>query len=133
MSLWALLLAAVVIFILGSLWYGPIMFADVRMKGAGLTKSKMQSVSPKKMVWYFVAQFFSGLVMLFVLDVFLHYTMVTSYRDAVIVALLLWLWFVATTAFGAVTWEQKSWGYYFVNVWYYLVSLVLGALILTWL
>ena len=133
MSLRGLLLATVVVFVLGSVWYSPLLFGNAWMKSAGLTEKSMKKVSKSTMLGYFVAQFFTGMVMMFVLDVFLRYGAVVSYRDGVVTAILLWLWFIATAAFGAMTWEQKWLIYYLVNVWYYLISLVLGAVILVWL
>jgi|WetSurMetagenome_2_1015567.scaffolds.fasta_scaffold28813_5 hypothetical protein len=58
---WAVLVAGIVYFLLGGLWYSKILFANAWMKAIDMTEEKAKSeYSPWKMVWAFIGSMLSA-------------------------------------------------------------------------
>jgi hypothetical protein len=58
---WAVLVAGIVYFLLGGLWYSKILFANAWMKAIDMTEEKAKAeYSPWKMVWAFVGSILSA-------------------------------------------------------------------------
>ena len=47
LNYWAILLAALSSFMLGGLWYSPVLFGKVWLEGCGLTDLDLQNSDPK--------------------------------------------------------------------------------------
>lgn len=57
---WAILVAALSTFVLGGVWYSPILFSKAWMEGAGLTEAQVKAGSPARI---FGGAFLLALVM----------------------------------------------------------------------
>lgn len=125
----AVLVAALAGMVLGGLWYSPLLFGNMWIKLAGL--SKMKKPDQKSMWVQYSVGFVSQLVMACVLAHLLSYVIVLDVLEAIQLAFLLWLGFFATTLIGSVLWEMKSPKLYFINAGYWLTTLVLMASIET--
>ena len=79
----------------------------------------------------YIAAFLGALVMAYVLAHFVAFWGIEGVGGAWQIAFWTWLGFIATTMLGSVLWEGKSFKLYALNVFYYLVSLFVMALILT--
>lgn len=126
----AVLISALVGFVLGWIWYGPL-FGKSWMKEMGITPQQIEKARKKGMVGQFVTAFIASAVMAFVLAHFVQYGEIANYIEALQLSFWLWLGFIATVMVGSVLWENKTINLYLINALYYLVSLTSMAVILT--
>jgi hypothetical protein len=124
----AFFVALVVTQALGFLWYGNAMFAKPWMKGIGKTTKQLQAnAKPTDYVYTIVG----AAIMLLVLANVLGWAGANDVGRAVMVAVIMWVGFVAPgTAMNSV-FEGRSWSVYFINAGYHLVNMVIAAVILT--
>ncbi len=128
---WAVLVAAIVNFLLGAVWYsllfGKQWLAIINKSEAEL--EEMKKGAPRAYVLSIIA----ALVMSFVLAHMVDYAQATNVVDGVLSGFWLWLGFVATTNLAAVLFEARPVGLYLINTGYYLVSLlIMGAILAVW-
>src|SRR3972149_7558613 len=94
----AVLVATIVSFGFGFLWYGPL-FGKAWMKMMGFTEKSMKGMKTsmgKSMAFGFVGL----LVTSFVLSLFVDFLKATTIMDALVVGFLIWLGFFFTTIEG---------------------------------
>lgn len=121
----AVLVAALVGYVLGFIWYHPSVFGKKWMKLAGVKKMK-PSAGP------IVLGLISTFVMAFVLAMLLTYMKATTLMDGLFGGFLVWLGFIATVTLGSVLWENKSVNLYVLNNAYSLLQLlVMGAILVS--
>lgn len=127
----AILVCGVAYMGIGFLWYGPL-FAKPWMKLVGLTKKDIdKSMKEGSMPKTYGASFISALVTAYVTNILVVMLNVTDVGSAVALAVMLWLGYVAATYATQVLYEYKPFKLYLINVGYYLVTIVLTAVILT--
>lgn len=129
----AIIVASIVSFVIGMLWYSPLLFGNLWMKSAGLSKEKIGKAKKKGMGKTILIAFLTTVIMVYVLGYLLN---ILNYNDAIsgaIIGFLVWLGFLATTGLGRVLWEGKSFSFYLINTLHELVSLVvIGAILGAW-
>lgn len=133
---WAVLVAAISSLVTGGIWYGPI-FGKKWMSYMGWRPEEMERRKKSATVGYIV-MFLGSLVMAFVLAhalVFASTYMKVSGASAGLMAgSWNWLGFVAPVTIGAVFWEGKPWGLFFLNAAYQLINLlVMGVILAVWM
>lgn len=124
------LIAAVASMAVGMVWYSPAVFGRSWMKLSGLTPTKLNKAKKEGMGKSYLAAFIGALVTSYVLALFAKYTTASTLVDALQLGFWIWLGFVAPIMLGIVLWEGKSARLYFINIFHYLVSLVVMSLIL---
>lgn len=131
----AVLVAAVVSMVLGTLWYGPL-FGKPWMKLMDWTKAEIAAGKKKSMGGMYALQLIGSLLMAYVLAhalVFAStYQQVTGISAGLMVGFWNWLGFIAPVTLGTVLWEGKSWKLWILNNGYYLVTLCSMGLVLAW-
>lgn len=130
----AVLAAAVLGFLVGWLWYSPVLFGTVWMKAMGVKKgtaSKSQKKGMmKSMFWAFIAQ----IIVASVLGMVISAMGGLGALDGMAIAFWMWLGFVAPIMIGGVLWEGKSFTVYLISALHWLVVLVVQAAVLgTWM
>lgn len=125
---WAVLVSALATFLIGSVWYSPLLFAKVWMEELGFTKEGM---SNDKMVKIFSISFLLMLIIAFNLAGFIG-----PESD--------WLFGMTAGALAGIGWvgaamgvnylfERKSFRFWLINAGYMAVSFTLmGAIIGAW-
>jgi hypothetical protein len=128
-----ILAVAVTIFI-GLLWYSPLLFGKKWMELVGMTPEVAVEVKKTANKSYAV-MLIPAFVMVYILALFLKNMFLKDLGQAVLVGILLWLGFVATTGASEYIFnvKPKPWLLYVINVSYHLVSIIVGASILFWL
>ncbi len=122
----AIIVAAVVQFVLGMLWYSPLLFGNQWMKLNGFTKEQIQKEQKKGMGLQMLVSLVSSLIFASVLWYLLaNLSTLAGLSDALLWSALLWLGFGATGAIGAVLWEKMPIPLYFLHVGYALGSYLL--------
>lgn len=133
----AIIIAIVVNFIFGFIWYTPL-FGKLwgREMGFDMNEKPKSSEMTKGMIFMVIGSFLLAWV-------FSHniaaWTFVPEVKEmsmasrAFMAAIFTWLGFYLPGDLGATAWERKSWKLFFINTGYHLVSLIIMALILTFM
>ncbi|MFM2357689.1 MAG: hypothetical protein RJA61_426 [Candidatus Parcubacteria bacterium] len=130
--------ASLVQFILGALWYSPVLFGKKWMEimeCTDLSKEELQKMQ-KAMGPFYGLQFLLTVLFTFVLAMFIHYLELANVGfHAYGVAGWIWLGFILPTQIAGVVWantERKFWlSQISIMALYQLVSLMITAFILS--
>ncbi|MEK7569589.1 MAG: DUF1761 domain-containing protein [Patescibacteria group bacterium] len=125
---WAVLVAAIVNFVVGWLWYGPL-FGKMWKGLMGMTDESMKAMAMKPMTAMFWG-FVSSLVLAYVLVHFVVMAGAVGIAGAFSLAFWLWLGFMATQSIGVYLWEGKPFKLFVLCAGYQLVATFLAALVL---
>lgn len=124
----AVLVAAVAAFILGALWYSPLLFMKMWVKAGNIDMNKKGGLSPAVAMGIgFVGQLLTA----YVLAHFLVLVDADTIRGAILASFWIWVGFIVTTQIGSVLWESKSVKYFAINAAHTLASMLLMATVLT--
>ncbi len=125
---WAVLAAAVVNMVVGSIWYGPL-FGKLWQGLMGFTPESMKNMklsAPQAMAMGFV----TALVMAYVLAHFVVIAGAVDATHAFELAFWIWLGFMLPLCAGSYIWEGKPAKLFVLNAAEALVALFLMALVL---
>jgi hypothetical protein len=133
----AVLVSAVVMMVLGALWYGPI-FGKQWARMMGFTPEKMAEAQKRSMAKSYILMALGALVMSFVLAhavIFANaYLNMGGASAGLAVGFANWIGFIAPVSLGTVLWEGKSWKLWMINSGYYLVGLlIIGVILAVWM
>jgi len=134
MNFLAIIVAAIVNVVLGSLWYSPMLFAKPWAKAMGMTKEQMAK-GAKMSAGMYVPPMIAALVTSYVMAWFLNALNVTTVGGGIQIGFLAWLGFTTTAQ------VLNSWVFsngrpkeaYFINTGYHLVVFcIMGAILAAW-
>ena|ERR1700682_3307889 len=127
----AVLVSGIVIFMLGGLWYSPVLFARQWVALMGKSEEEMKASASGALPYLFV--FLCGLLTAFVLgSVMNHFPPYTALRGAMVGAIC-WLGFAAPSSFATGTFSGTPRRLWLINSGYNLVSfIVAGAILAFW-
>ena len=126
----AVLVAGVVIFMLGGLWYSPVLFAKRWIALQGKTMEEMQAAGGSMPVMY-VQALICGLVTAWVLAILLGFLPVLDVMRGVKLAVICWLGFAGVTSYATALFSSKPKALWVIDSAYNLVSFIAAAVILT--
>ncbi len=122
--------SAVVIFILGGLWYSPAMFSKKWIALMGLTEEQIKAGSKSSMPLMFLLAFLCGVLTSLTLAIILgHFPKLSAFEGACVGALC-WLGFAGATSYTTALFAEKSKQLWLIDSGYNLVSFVLAGVIL---
>jgi hypothetical protein len=125
----AVLVAALSTFLVGGLWYSPILFGKVWLKANGFTEAQARGFNKARA---FGGAFVLALIMSANLAMFLAGPATTLWWGIAAGALAGIGW-VATSLAVVALFENRSWSYIFVNAGYLIVVFILmGAILGAW-
>lgn len=123
----AVVLAAAAYFILGAVWYSPNMFGQRWMKhewGQPDDQKRLPTVIA------YIGELIISLIIAYILALFIEITRAREILEGIVIALWIWLGFIATTHFSAVLWARKTLKSFFIHAGFMLFGLlIMGALI----
>jgi len=125
----AVIAAAVLSFLMGGLWYSPLLFGGAWMALRGMGVGAMAEMSPSP--GSLVAEFLRGLVVAYVLARFVVRLQVADWLAAVRLALWVWLGFQAMAIVGSVIHEGYAWQLYAIHAGDALMKTVCMSVILS--
>lgn len=134
-NMMAVLVAIVVNFFLGFIWYTPL-FGKIwgREMGYDMNEKPAKSVMFKGMAFMMIGNFFFAWVLAHNIAAWSFVPGMDEMSDvssALNTAIFTWLGFYFPGELGATVWEKKSWKLFFINTGYHLASLLVVASILT--
>jgi hypothetical protein len=124
----AVVVAAVAAFVVGAVWYSPLLFGNSYMKLRGLDPSALADMRPP--VGEIAGEFVRNLVVAFVLAYFVV-RLGGGWLGAVQLGLWVWVGFPAMILLGSVIHENVPWKLAAIHVGDWLVKLLLIAIILS--
>jgi len=125
---WAVLVSALATFAIGSIWYSPVLFANVWMKELGFTKENM---GKPNMLKTFGVSFLLMLIISFNLAAFIGPE--SDLQFGMTAGALAGIGWVATAIGINYLYEQKSFKIWLINAGYMAVSFtVMGAILGAW-
>lgn len=137
----AILAAAVVIFLLGGLWYSPVLFAKKWIALQGRTEEQMRAqAASSNMPLMYASAFLTALITAWVLALILGHitrdpamtvngTGISAVHGALF-GFMCWLGFAATTSYATALFSGKPRQLWLIDSTYNLVSFALAGIIL---
>lgn len=123
---WAIIVGALVMMVIGMIWYGPATMGKMWMKWNGLTDTG----SGDNVSTLYFLQFVASLVMVYVLAHFVVYFDLKNFTDAWVLGFWVWLGFMVAGGAGIYIFPPKRWELFLFDSAYKLVSLVIVAWVL---
>ncbi|HEX8686883.1 MAG TPA: DUF1761 domain-containing protein [Pyrinomonadaceae bacterium] len=119
--------------VLGALWYSPLLFARPFVALKGYTPEQVAAMQAQSHAGEMGLAFVSSLVLAYVLAHFVKFTGAETAGDGMQTGFWLWLGLVLTTSLETVLFEARPVGLYLINNGYHLAGLLgMGALLAVW-
>ncbi len=106
----AVIVATLVHYILGGLWYSPLLFGNKFVQIINWSPGKLAEVEKQSHAKELAIAFVASLVLVYILAHFVQYTKATSAMAGIQTAFWLWLGFIVTTQLATVIFEQRPLG-----------------------
>lgn len=128
------LIAALVYFILGAIWYAPFLFGNRWMKHhENEVIDETQHTHYLRLIGSYISEFIISLILAYVLTLFIQLSQAEEVIEGIVVALWVWIGFIATTHFSAVIWGRKTVKSFFIHAGFMLVGLIAMGAVITYL
>jgi hypothetical protein len=132
-NIFAVLIAAVLTFVLGAFWYSPVLFARQWMQAQGYTPEKLEEMKKRGLTRAYVGSALCDLVMAYVVALFAAYTNSTTLAQGLWLGFLAWLGFAAPIGLTANLFSEKPIAAWVIDAGYQLAFLVImGVLLSVW-
>ena len=127
---WAILVSAVILWLLGALWYSPALFAKPWMAMVKLDPAQKNS---KSMIVGMISSFVLDIVLAFVLDHVIQWSGADTFGLGALIGFIMWLGFIAAPALPQGIYEGRPFKLFAINTGYMLVGLmILGGVQAVW-
>ena len=128
-NLAAVIVAALVNYAIGSLWYGVI-FRKPWLKLSGVSEMKVTALS---VILALVGAFLTSYILDHAIIFASAYLRTSGVGAGLTTGLFNWIAFIAPVTIGVVVYEKKPWALWILNNAYWLVSLlVMGVILSVW-
>jgi Protein of unknown function (DUF1761) len=129
LNLLAVLVSAVILWVLGAAWYSPALFAKPWMAALGITPDPAKK---KGLLAGMIASFIGDFILAFVMDHIILWAHAGSVHGAFI-GFIVWLGFFAAPNFPQGIYENRPFRLFAINNGYWLVGLIIvGLLLAVW-
>jgi hypothetical protein len=127
-NLGAVVVSALIQWLLGALWYSPVLFAKPWMALAGIEKGKHKSMVPGM-----ISSFIGSLLLSYVLAHVVAWALSMTFRRGALVGFVCWVGFIAAPNFAQGIYESRPFKLFAINTGYWLVGLIItGGLLAVW-
>lgn len=124
----SVVVSALLMLAVGSIWYSPLLFGSHWMRATGLTEADLE-LAKERMWWQLLVAFVVNFVLLFVIAEFVLFSEsvdgTIKYMGTLLVVLL------GAVLANIVIWEQKHLSYLLINIGYAAV-VIFGGLSVIW-
>jgi hypothetical protein len=125
-NIWAIIVAAIVRFVIGGIWYAPPVFGASWMRLTNCSPEKFKS----RMRKIFAGDLITNLIMAFILFHLVRWLGVSAALQGASVGFHCWLGFVATVTLAEMLYEQRPFKLFLINNGFQLISLMaMGAIL----
>jgi hypothetical protein len=126
----AVLVATLVHFLLGGIWYSPLLFGNKFIQLINWSPERLKQMESESHAKELIIGFAMSLILVYILAHFVQYTRSTNVAGGLQTAFWLWLGFIVTTHVPTVIFEGRSFGVFAINVAYQFVGCSLAGVIL---
>lgn len=131
-NIWAVIVSAVVAFVVGAVWYSPLLFAKQWMEAHGHTPEKL-AVLQKQARRDYAVSFVCFLVMAGAMSLLVAITHMSAVSAGIKLGVLCWLGFAATIGLTANLYSNLPLKAFAIDAGYQLVYFILmGAILAGW-
>ncbi|TSC86423.1 MAG: hypothetical protein G01um10148_409 [Parcubacteria group bacterium Gr01-1014_8] len=130
LSLWSILGSALSSVVLAFIWYNPKVFGTAWMRLSNISPEAAERGKRRMPIMAFFA-FLASMIVAYVMTHFGIAWGVFDWIGGFELGFWLWLGFAAPVLLGSVLWEGKSFKLYAINAGYWLISLILMGVILS--
>jgi Protein of unknown function (DUF1761) len=125
---WFAIAAAIVsAFVIGGLWYSPLLFVHSWLKKSGVDKQVFDAGLRKALI----LDLFAAAATALVLNQVIRWSGAEGVASGLLVALVVWIGFVASVLITQVTYEHRPFAFFAISSGYRLVTLEVMAVILS--
>jgi len=135
----AVIVSALVFFVIGAIWYNDALFGKAWRESMGKTdaefeKEKEETSMAKSFGLMFLGSFIMAFVTAHLVDIMaVAYPTATNLKLGLVTGFWVWFGYIASYVLTAISFENRSWKYYFINTGYWLVgTLVMGVILVIW-
>lgn len=130
LNFWAILVSAIVLWILGAFWFSPALFAKPWVAAMG---RQMDEKPHKPPVHGMVSSFICDLLIALVLTHFVVWSGAPGFGWGAFVGFITWLGFIAAVLYPQRIYEGRSFTYFFIVAGYWFVGLIIiGGILAAW-
>lgn len=130
MNYWAILVATLSTFVIGALWYSPLLFVNKWMELNGFTHESLKKNS-RPMPVIMGVSFLTSLVAAFALAMFLGPK--SDFAFGLFAGLMIGIFWIGTSRFNSVLYEKQNLTLFFIQAGYDVVTYaIMGAIIGAW-
>lgn len=126
----AILVSAIILWVLGAIWYSPPLFAKPWMELAGVHREPGKRDG---MLLGMTASLLCDLVLSLILAMLIMWSNATGFKYGGVIGVLVWMAFVAAPNLPQGLYERRPFKLFAINSGYWLVGLVIvGGLLASW-
>jgi uncharacterized protein DUF1761 len=126
----AIIVSAVILWLLGAVWYSPALFAKPWMAIIGIKKDAGKSSS---MAAGMIASFICDLILAFILAHIVIWTQAATFGWGAMVGFIVWVGFIAAPNLPQGIYEGRPFKLFAINSGYWLVGLlIVGGVLAIW-
>jgi hypothetical protein len=119
------IVAVVASFIIGMIWYSPVLFAKAYQQELGMTKdSKMPP-----MVKSFALGIFGDILLAFVFFTLVVFLGAFTFKQIFLVGFFMWVGGMVPILLGDIAWAGRSWKFFGINAGYRIASVATMSLV----
>lgn len=126
---WAILVSALILWLLGALWYSPLLFAKPWVAIVG----RKMGEKPKGVYTGMIGSFIGDLILAFVLAHIILWSGAYGIHGGAFVGFLVWLGFVVAPLYPQSVYEGRPFKYFAINAGYWGIGLIgIGMVLAVW-
>ena len=125
-NIFPILVATVVAFGIGSLWYSPFLFGKEWLEGRNIKEENIEKFGTIKR---YVVQIIFTLISFSVLAFIISMAEVRSSTDGAFLGILAWIGFIIPSSLAGLIWKRDTFTVFLIDVVYSLLILTIGGAI----
>jgi len=129
-NLWSIIVASIVAFVIGAIWYSPILFGKEWMTLIKMTDKDLAEAKTKGVTKFYIIQFIFTVISFCVLGFAMSELGIQTASDGAFIGLIAWLGFVLPIGISNLIWENKPFKLILINTISTLLTLVIGGAII---
>lgn len=129
-NIWSVIVATVAAFLIGAIWYSPVLFGKEWMELSGQNDKDISGGKTKKVIGYYVIQLITTFVTFVILGFAMSFAGVDTSSDGAIIGILAWLGLILPVHVSSLIWERRAPKLVLINTVGMLLNIVVGSAII---
>lgn len=129
-NIWSIVVASIVAFAVGAIWYSPILFGKEWASLVGMSDDDLRTAKAKGVTWLYVIQFILTVITFCVLGFAMSELGTQNASDGALLGLFAWIGFVLPIGASTLMWEKRAFKLVLINMICTLLTLVVGGAII---